>query len=296
MPQHREDAALDVRAVDPDRAAAELPAVEHEVVGLRAHRERVGLEQVEVVGVGHREGVVGRDRRARRRRCPRTAGTRSPSSNDAARRRPAARAELDAQRTEHRARDARARRRRPGRGRPRARRRSRATTAVSLGARGTWRAGTSSAVGGHAEPRRAPWRPSSFARRSARRAGARQRRRRPGRGSPSRTAPRRPSPRCPRRPRRGRCSSMPNRRSGLSVPKRSRHSAQREPLDRARTLAGRRLRGVEHGLGDEAEDVLLVDEARLDVELGELELAVRAQVLVAHAAGDLVVAVEARRP
>ena len=35
-----------------------------------------------------------------------------------------------------------------------------------------------------------------------------------------------------------------------------------------------------------------VDEAGLEVELGELELAVGAQVLVAHAASDLVVAVE----
>ena len=40
-------------------------------------------------------------------------------------------------------------------------------------------------------------------------------------------------------------------------------------------------------------DVLVLDERHLDVELGELGLAVGAQVLVAEAAGDLEVAVEA---
>ena len=39
--------------------------------------------------------------------------------------------------------------------------------------------------------------------------------------------------------------------------------------------------------------VVLVDEAHLEVELGELGLAVAAQVLVAEAAGDLEVAVDA---
>ena len=57
--------------------------------------------------------------------------------------------------------------------------------------------------------------------------------------------------------------------------------------------AGRRFGRVEHGERDEAEDVVLVDEARLHVELRELELSVGAQVLVAHAARDLVVAIEA---
>ena len=42
-----------------------------------------------------------------------------------------------------------------------------------------------------------------------------------------------------------------------------------------------------------AEDVLLLDEAHLEVELGELGLAVGAQILVAEAAGDLVVALVA---
>ena len=52
-----------------------------------------------------------------------------------------------------------------------------------------------------------------------------------------------------------------------------------------------------HG-GDEelhrGQDVLVLDERHLDVELGELRLAVGSQVLVAEAAGDLEVAVEAR--
>jgi hypothetical protein len=43
-----------------------------------------------------------------------------------------------------------------------------------------------------------------------------------------------------------------------------------------------------------AEDVVLVDEGHLDVDLGELGLPVDAEVLVAEAAGDLEVAVEAR--
>ena len=70
----------------------------------------------------------------------------------------------------------------------------------------------------------------------------------------------------------------------------------RHPRDLARALAGDRLGGVEHRLGDGGEHVVLVDEAHLGVELHELVLAVGAQVLVAQAAGDLVVAVDARRP
>ena len=49
---------------------------------------------------------------------------------------------------------------------------------------------------------------------------------------------------------------------------------------------------LEHRLGD-LDDVVLLDEGHLEVELGELGLAVGAQVLVAEAAGDLVVALEA---
>ena len=44
----------------------------------------------------------------------------------------------------------------------------------------------------------------------------------------------------------------------------------------------------------ELDDVVLVDEAHLDVQLGELRLTVRAEVLVAIAAGDLVVALHPR--
>ena len=41
--EQREDALLDVGAVDTHRARAELPTVEHQVVRLRPHRQRVGL-------------------------------------------------------------------------------------------------------------------------------------------------------------------------------------------------------------------------------------------------------------
>ena len=54
-----------------------------------------------------------------------------------------------------------------------------------------------------------------------------------------------------------------------------------------------RFGGVEHRLGDGGEHVVLVDEAHLHVELHELVLAVGAEVLVAEAAGDLVVALDA---
>ena len=43
-----------------DRPASELPAIEHEVVGLGSNRHWVGLDEVDVFGVGHRKGVVRR--------------------------------------------------------------------------------------------------------------------------------------------------------------------------------------------------------------------------------------------
>ncbi len=85
---------------------------------------------------------------------------------------------------------------------------------------------------------------------------------------------------------------MPNRRSGLSDPYRSTASAQVIRGHRSGSLPGDRLGGVEDGLGHVAEDVLLTDEGSLDVELGELELALGTQVLVPQAAGDLEVAVD----
>src|SRR5918994_1059809 len=68
------------------------------------------------------------------------------------------------------------------------------------------------------------------------------------------------------------------------------HAAERRRVD---VDAGDRLRAGAHGLVDEGDDLGLADEAGLHVELGELELAVGTQVLVAQAAGDLVVAVDA---
>ena len=88
-------------------------------------------------------------------------------------------------------------------------------------------------------------------------------------------------------------SSNPKRRSGLSVPNRSMASCQVIRRDRAGPLADDRLGGVEHGLGDEREHLVLGHEAGLGVELHELVLAVGPQVLVPQAAGDLVVAVDA---
>jgi len=48
--------------VDPDAARAELPPVEDQVVRLGTHRQWIVFEQVEVVGVGHGEGMVGGQR------------------------------------------------------------------------------------------------------------------------------------------------------------------------------------------------------------------------------------------
>ena len=64
------------------------------------------------------------------------------------------------------------------------------------------------------------------------------------------------------------------------------------PRRRGDLEAGRLVDAREHAL-DRLDHVLLVHEAHLEVELGELGLAVGAQVLVPEAAGDLVVALEA---
>jgi hypothetical protein len=67
----------------------------------------------------------------------------------------------------------------------------------------------------------------------------------------------------------------------------------RDALDRPRALAGDGLGGVEDGLADGGEHIVLVGEAHLGIELHELVLPVGAQVLVAQAPGDLVVAIDA---
>ena len=60
--EEREDGLLHLRTVDPHAARAEFPAVQDQVVGLRANRQQVArLEQLQVLLVGHRERVVGRD-------------------------------------------------------------------------------------------------------------------------------------------------------------------------------------------------------------------------------------------
>ena len=61
-----------------------------------------------------------------------------------------------------------------------------------------------------------------------------------------------------------------------------------------RPLRGDRAGDLDRHRLDEVHHRLLGDEAHLEVELGELRLAVAAEVLVAEAAGDLEVAVDAR--
>ena len=91
-------------------------------------------------------------------------------------------------------------------------------------------------------------------------------------------------------------SSIANRRSGLSEPKRSMASSYSKTGERDLPDRSVRDRGpghLDHHPLDEVHHGRLVDEAHLEVELGELRLAVAAQVLVAEAAGDLEVAVDA---
>ena len=61
---------------------------------------------------------------------------------------------------------------------------------------------------------------------------------------------------------------------------------------RARRLAAERLEGRDHVPLQHVEHLLALDERHLEVELAELELAVGAEILVAPAGGDLVVAVD----
>ncbi len=71
------------------------------------------------------------------------------------------------------------------------------------------------------------------------------------------------------------------------------HVVVLEPLERRLHLDSRRGEDRGDHAVDERDHVLLLDERELHVELGELGLAVRAQVLVPEAARDLVVALEA---
>ena len=89
-------------------------------------------------------------------------------------------------------------------------------------------------------------------------------------------------------------SSMPKRRSGLSTPKRSIASCHviRSIGRAARPSTASAAASTASEIA--ASTSSCVDEAHLDVELHELVLTVGAQVLVAEAAGDLVVAVDAR--
>ena len=102
-PEDLEDPLLDVGPMDTDAPRAELPAVEDQVVGLAAHRRRVGAEPVEVVGMGHGERVVGGDRAAVRRRPRRRAGSRPPRGTGSGPSPTGRPAEIEAELAEHRA-------------------------------------------------------------------------------------------------------------------------------------------------------------------------------------------------
>ena len=92
-------------------------------------------------------------------------------------------------------------------------------------------------------------------------------------------------------------SSIAKRSSGLSEPKRSiasSYSNTGNGISRIGRSGCRGPRDLDDHVLDEGHDRGLVHEAHLEVELGELRLAVAAQVLVAEAARDLEVAVDAR--
>jgi hypothetical protein len=64
--EHLEDLGLQLAPVDPDAPRPELPAVQHQVVRERPHREQVFAlpvpKDLHVVGMRHRERVMRRDR------------------------------------------------------------------------------------------------------------------------------------------------------------------------------------------------------------------------------------------
>ena len=85
---------------------------------------------------------------------------------------------------------------------------------------------------------------------------------------------------------------MPKRMSGLSEPNRRHRLVVGDPLERGLDLDPCRGEDVLHQALVGLDHVVDLDEGHLDVELGEVGLAVGAEVLVAEAAGDLVVALE----
>ena len=128
---------LDLGAVDPHRAAADLPAVQHDVVGLRDRVARIGREAllVAVLRRGERDGAARPS--AASRRPARTSGSRPPTA-----------ASSGLRRSRDRARPSRAarpaRRSRPSRGRRRRTRGRRPSRRCARGSRAAPpRAGTS---------------------------------------------------------------------------------------------------------------------------------------------------------
>src|SRR5690606_21134624 len=60
-PQCRKDLGLHIAAMDTNRPAADLVAVEHEVVSLRANPGWIALQDVEMLEARRRERVMRRD-------------------------------------------------------------------------------------------------------------------------------------------------------------------------------------------------------------------------------------------
>src|SRR5690606_41404467 len=57
-PQHAENPVLQLEIVNTNRAAAQLVAVEHDVIALRAHAARIALELIKILIMRHRERVM----------------------------------------------------------------------------------------------------------------------------------------------------------------------------------------------------------------------------------------------
>ena len=294
MPSSGEDPPLQLRLVDPDRARAELPAVEHEVVGLRrappSGRSRAGRRRRGAAWVNGWWPGFGRPVPRRRRR---TSGSRRPTRSGTGPRAPAAgRGRCAAGRAPRTW--SSTRRRRSAAGRPA---RPRAAGAAPPARRRTRNlaTGDSSAPSAPTFSHTRPLAPSCLARSvspssllrpySSASPGTRM----PliARGAGERLE-------LGRREHVGQLDQLhPEAQVGLVDAEAVHRLVPRHPLDRRRPLPRHRLGGGEHGLADRGEHVVLVDEAHLGVELHELVLAVGAQVLVAQAAGDLVVAVDA---
>ena len=289
-PSARKTPLLDVLAVDPDRARPELPPVPDEVVRLAERRSRIALDQLLVPGDEARERVV-----AERPALVLLVPLEEREVDDPEELVPALVDEPElSPEVEPQERRARARRalgvaRGEEHGRPRL-------------ARGTPRArpptGTSRSASAPRRPRRRrgtrdPSLPTPS--RAPRAVRARRARTPSARRGTARTA--RPRTRRSSEPRVTSVASWissPKRRSGLSEPYRAMASPYvMRGNGRGRGSRPERLERRDDDLLQHVEHVLALGERHLDVELAELELPVRPEILVPEAGRDLVVAVEA---